>query len=167
MTAVSVAVLAALPLVAAAAQDPSAAAPHRHEGGWGPGGPAFGHGGPAGPWFLHMAGELGLTDDQKTQLKTIADRQRESMKPLMQSARDAHEAFRQALESDSAEATAVGQAALAMKAAQGKLEAAHKAALEEFKSVLTPEQKEKLASLEKSREGRHGFEPGFGRPDRP
>ena len=58
----------------------------------------------------------------------------------MESARQAHEAFRAALEAESPDAAAIGQAAIAMKAAEKKVRAAHEAAFEEMKAILTPEQ---------------------------
>jgi periplasmic protein CpxP/Spy len=119
------------------AQDP--AGPPRHEHGAG-----FGPGRPGGPGLGRLAEELGLSDEQKSQLEALRTRQRGVLEPLMQSARQAHEAFRAALETESPDATAVGQAAIAMNAAEKKVRAAHDAAFEEMKSILTPEQQKKL-----------------------
>jgi protein CpxP len=112
--------------------------------------------------FGRLAEELGLSDEQKAQAEAIQARQHETVKPLMEAARAAHEAFRTALEAESPDATAVGQAALAMHAAEKKLQAAHEAGMAEIKALLTPEQREKL---ERMSEHRHGHGPG--RPERP
>jgi Spy/CpxP family protein refolding chaperone len=146
------AALAALPWVATAqAQEPAGpSGQHRFEGA--PGRPGFGR---------HLAEALGLTDEQKTQLEALRTRQRETLKPLMDSARQAHDAFRQKVDADSADAAAVGQAALAAHAAEKKLQAAHEAAFEEMKSILTPEQRDQLAKMhEHGPRGPHGPRPG-------
>jgi len=149
MTKVAAAVVAALPCVPAAyAQEPGGPPAHEH----GPEFRRFGPGGP-GPGRGRLAEELGLGDEQKAQLEAI--------QPLMEAARQAHEAFRSALESENPEATAVGQAALAMKAAERKVRAARDAAFEEMKDVLTPEQREKLEQARQRgpRPGRRGPRP--------
>ena len=106
-----------------------------------------------------MTEELGLSDQQKEQLEALRAKHRESTKPLREAARASHDAFEKALDAENADAAQVGRAALAMKAARDKMEAAHKAAFEEVKSILTPEQGEKLES---ARERGPGRRPGFG-----
>jgi Spy/CpxP family protein refolding chaperone len=124
----------------------------------GPGGPPGRAFGPHfGPDPSKLAELLGLTDEQQAQLKAMRDKNRETLRPLMESARQADRSFRKALEEENSEATAVGQAALAMHAARQKLQAAHEAALEEMKAILTPEQREKLEQT------RARFGPGRGR----
>jgi Spy/CpxP family protein refolding chaperone len=113
---------------------------HRRGMGFGPGGHDF-------------AARLGLSEQQQAQVKAIREKNREALEPLMDDTRRAHEAFREALEAGNADATTVGQAALAMRAAQEKLHNAHKAVFEQIKAVLTPEQ---LAKLEQERGRRHG-----------
>jgi Spy/CpxP family protein refolding chaperone len=159
MTTVAAAALAALPWVGVVhAQEPPGP-PHGRE--FDPGGPG-GRGGPGGPGFgPRLAEELGLSEDQKAQLEGLRGKQRETLRPLMESARQAHEAFQSALDADNADAAAIGQAALAMKAADKKLRAAHDAAFEEIKAILTPEQ---AAKLEQARAQHKGSGPGgFGR----
>ena len=153
---VAAAAVAAWPWAGLAqAQDPPAP-PRGHE--FGPGRP----GGPGGPGIgPRFAEELGLSDEQKAQLEALRTKQRETLRPLMESARQAHDAFQAALDADNADAAAIGQAALAMKAADNKLRAAHKAAFEEMKAILTPEQ---AAKLEQARAQHKGPGPGgFGR----
>jgi Spy/CpxP family protein refolding chaperone len=153
MMTMAAAALAALPWVGAVqAQEPPGP---RHGGEFGPGRP----GGPGfGP---HLADELELSDDQKAQLEALRGKQREALQPLLESARQTREGFRAALDAEGADATAIGQAALAMKAAEKKLRAAHDAAFEEMKAILTPEQ---VAKLEQARAQHKGPGPrGFGR----
>ncbi len=130
-----------------------------------PGGPGGrGRGGPIGM----MADHLGLTDDQKDQWKAIHEKAREEGEPLMKAAGAAKEAFDKALNSDSADAATVGQAAIAMRNAHRKVEAHQKATLEAAKAILTPEQLAKFEEMEKQKRGPGpgGFGPGGpGGPD--
>lgn len=122
----------------------------------GPGGHGPGHGGPGfgmGP----MAG-LDLTDAQREQMKALHEKRRAALEPLREEARTTREAFERALEADSPDPTAVGEAALAMKAAREKMHAAHEATRAEVEKMLTDEQRAQLAQ----RGGRHGGR-GFGR----
>jgi len=157
---VAAAAVAACPWAGLAqAQDPPAP-PRGHE--FGPGRP----GGPGGPGIgPRFAEELGLSDEQKAQLEALRTKQRETLRPLMESARQAHDAFQTALDADNADAAAVGQAALAMKAADSKLRAAHKAAFEEMKAILTPEQAAKLDQVQAQHKGPGPG--GVGRPPHP
>ena len=156
----------------AAAQDP-AGGPHGHrrdlpmDHGFGPGGPG-GPNGPGGPPLGMIAQHLGLSEEQKTQLKAIHEKQMEATKPLMQTAGESAAAFEKALEADSPDPAALGQAAIAMRNARRQVEAAHQAGFEEIKALLTPEQRAKVEEMEKhrgERGGDHGFGPGgHGRP---
>lgn len=134
--------------LSAAAQGPGRRGP-------GPGGPDEGPG--FGPRIDRMAERLGLSEEQKEQLEALRAKQRETLRPLFEAMRGAHEAFENALEADSPDAAKVGTAALAMKAARDKAEAAQKHAFDETKALLTPEQVEKL---EAGRERVPG--PGYG-----
>lgn len=152
---VAAASLAVLPWAAAVRAQEPMGPPHRGEFGRGPGGPGFGP---------HLAEALALSDEQKTQLDALRTRQRETLKPLMEGARQAHEAFRQAVDAPTADEAAVGRSAIAMNAAEKKLRAAHEAAFEEIKSILTPEQRDKLEKMHEQgpgpgRRGPHGQRP--------
>jgi Spy/CpxP family protein refolding chaperone len=144
--------------ISIAAAQPPEGGPRRG----GPGGPGFGPGGGGGAPVEMIAERLGLSDDQKAQWKAIHEKARVAGEPLMKAERAAHEAFDKALNSDNADPAAVGQAALAMKSAQQKVEAQHKATLDEAKAILTPEQAAKLDEMEKHmrRQGPGGFGPG-------
>lgn len=117
----------------------------------------FGPGGPGELGLGRLADELSLSDDQKAQLAELRKKQRGTIQPLMETAREAHETFRAALQSETPDATAVGEAAIAMKAAEKKVRAAHDAAFKEMESILTAEQREKL---DQARERRPRGRPG-------
>ena len=148
--------------IAVAAAQPPDGGPRRGPGH--PGGPGFGPGdrGPGGPPIERIAEQLGLTEEQEEQWKTLHEKERESARPLIEAAENAREAFDKALNAENADATAVGNAALAMRAAGRKLEAHHKAAFESVKAILTPEQLAKLEEHEK-----RGRRPGPGGPGAP
>jgi Spy/CpxP family protein refolding chaperone len=97
-----------------------------------------------GPAPEQLAERLGLSEDQKAQWQSMREKSRDGMKPLFESARQAQETFRKLLEADSPDPLAVGQAALAAHAAQKKIHDAQQASFEELKSILTPEQRQKL-----------------------
>lgn len=113
---------------------------------------AQGPGGPPGRGFdphfgpdpSRLAERPGLSDEQQAQLEAMRDKNRETLRPLMESARQADHSFRAALEAENPEATAVGEAALAMHAARQKVRAAHEAVFQEMMAILTPEQRDKL-----------------------
>jgi len=124
-----------------------------------PGGHEWGRG--FGPGGGHLAEALGLSDDQKTQLQAMRAKQRETLKPLMDAVRSAHDAYEKTLEADSPDATTVGQAAISLHAAEKKLRAAHQAAFDEMKSILTPEQQTKLEQMRERGPRRGPGGPGF------
>jgi Spy/CpxP family protein refolding chaperone len=140
------------------AQEPSGPAHPHGDHGFGPGGPGAMGGG--GLWRL--ADRLGLSDDQKAQVKALFLKQKDTLQPLMENAHTAREAFHKVLEAEGADPAIVGQAALAMHAAETKLQAAHQAAFEEFKALLTPDQRTQLEQMK----ARHGQGGPMGRFDR-
>jgi Spy/CpxP family protein refolding chaperone len=134
-------------------------------------GPGPGPGGPGGPPMAGLLHELDLSDEQREQVRAIHEKEREALKPVIEKADAARQAFDKALNAENADAQTVGQAALAMKAAQSQVEAAHKATLEQVKAILTPEQAARLEEIQKRRPrmGPAGaFGPGgAGAPRRP
>lgn len=132
-------------------------------------GPGFGMTGPGGPGPAPMGlplHELDLSDEQREQIRAIHEKERESLKPVIEKAEAARQAFDKALNAENADAQAVGQAALAMKAAQAQVDAAHKATVEQVKAILTPEQAAKLEEMQKRRPRGGPGAPGFGGPGR-
>ena len=109
-----------------------------------------------------IAEHLGLSDEQKAQWKAIHEKARVTGEPLMKAAGEARQSFDKALQTDNADATTVGQAALAMKAAQTNVEAHHKGIFAEVKAILTPEQLAKFEEAQSRvrRPGPGGFGPG-------
>jgi periplasmic protein CpxP/Spy len=135
-----------------------------------PGGPGFGRGGPEspeGPPIGMAARHLGLSDEQKAEWKAIHEKAGETGEPLMTAAHEARAAFEKALDAENSSASAVGEAAIAMRAAQKKVEAHRKATFESIKAILTPEQLEKIEEMEKQRPRRGPAPGGAGEPRGP
>ncbi len=103
---------------------------------------------------------LGLSEDQKAAVHAVVEKDQDTMRPLGEAARQAHEAFQKALDTEPADATKVGQLALAMNAAQKKFDAARKAEMEKIKALLTPEQRERLEQALQRGPGRGPGGPG-------
>ena len=98
-------------------------------------------------FMAHIAGELGLTQDQQDQAKQIHEAAFEKAKPLMEQ----HEAQMEEIESllDSGKATAqeIGTKVIAAHATRKQLEAIHDDAKAQFSALLTDEQKEKFEKM--------------------
>ena len=139
----------AVAFVAALLMSVAALAQHGGPGGHrGPGGPGM-HGGRGGHGDLleHFARELNLTDAQKAQVKQIEDALRESTKSLheqMAKSGGPLDGFK-----DGFDEAAVRSAAQARAAVHVELEVAHARAMSQIYSLLTAEQKAKLAELRK------------------
>jgi len=155
--------LAALALAGAAvAQDQDPRGPR--SGGGPAGGPSGGPGGggPGGPPPIErMLERLGLSEDQKAAVHAVHEKHVGTIRPLADAARQAHEAFQKALDTQPADATKIGELAISMNAAQKKFDAARKAEMDEIKAILTPEQRERLEqALQRGPGGPAGRGPG-------
>jgi Spy/CpxP family protein refolding chaperone len=134
---------ATLAAVAALAAAPTLAQMGPH--GPGPGGP----GGPGGPpSILHLADELGLTADQKTQIKAIENRYRDGeLGTAMDSMRDARETLGKAIHDATATDDAVTQAASAVATLESQIAVLRHHLVIEVSALLTEEQKAQLAAM--------------------
>jgi periplasmic protein CpxP/Spy len=113
-------------------------------------GPGFGMEG-------HMIGfyarNLGLTDDQKTQMKAVAQKEHATMKPLMQQLRQMDEQLKQYAEGTYDAAKVQGlvaqqaQTLVQLKVNETRIH-------NELYQLLTPDQQSKLKELEANREAR-------------
>lgn len=133
-------------------------------GGRGPQGPP--HGGPGGgPGGFPFERALQLTDEQREAVQSLREKEREAVRPILEQMRPLHEKLRQALESGSTDATAIGQIVLDTHGLQQQAQEHHKSFREQLVALLTPEQQEKLQTIE-SLMGR-GDGRGPGRPGGP
>jgi Spy/CpxP family protein refolding chaperone len=109
--------------------------------------------------FDHIAKALNLTDEQKAQAKPLADELQATIAPLFADLKTKHDAVRAALDSN-ADATTVGEAAIAAHAVEQQIKAAHDKFATAFAALLTPDQLTKFNALKAEHDGPHG---GFGR----
>jgi Spy/CpxP family protein refolding chaperone len=115
------------------------------------GGPGMRRGGPMGfgPGFH----ELDLTDDQKAQLKTIADSHRAEFEAAGTKIGAAREGMRALVEGDSINEGAIRAKSAEIAAAEADLMILNAKVRQESMQVLTSEQLQKMKELRTAREG--------------
>jgi Spy/CpxP family protein refolding chaperone len=117
--------------------------------------------------LLRGLSRLDLTESQKTEVKGIMESRKATFESLRERARGDWEALQTAAEAPSPDTSTVGAAFLKLRADRGALHAERKAAMEQIRSVLTAEQKEKLDTMIRERkqrfENRRRMRQGFGR----
>jgi Spy/CpxP family protein refolding chaperone len=146
------AVVFALGATLASAQD----APHRH--------------GKMGGFGMRGLSRLDLTESQKADVKRIMESRKATFDSLHERMRSDWEALDAAAEAQSPNTSAVGAAYLKVRSDREAFRAERKATMEQIRSVLTPEQQQKLDTMKQerkerfgSRGERRGRREGFGR----
>ena len=108
----------------------------------------FGSFGPFGFMAAHHAlHELGLTDEQKTQIKGILRSHRQEFRGSVERLRTAHEAVRQLSRQDAIDEDAIREKVREATGPLGDLAVLHARVRREIGAVLTPEQRQKAESL--------------------
>ena len=122
--------------------------------GRGAGGPGMrGPGGPGGPMgFVRGFRNLDLTDDQKAQLKKIADARRSDFEAAGQKVRAAREGMRALVEADSINESAIRAKSAEIAAAEADVMILNAKVRQESLQVLTSEQQAKLKEQRTARE---------------
>ena len=118
----------------------------------GPGGPGMrGPGGPMGlgPGFR----ELNLTDDQRTQLRAIADARRDEFRAAGDKVRAARDGMRALIEADTINESAIRAKSAEIAAAEADVTILNAKVRQESLQVLTAEQQQKLKELRTARQG--------------
>ena len=120
----------------------------------GPGGPGMRRGGPMGfgPGFR----ELDLTDDQKAQLKSIAESHRDEFRAAREKARAAHDGMQALVEADSINESAIRAKSAEIAAAEAEVMILNAKVRQESMQVLTSEQQQKLKELRAAQPRRRG-----------
>jgi periplasmic protein CpxP/Spy len=149
--AIAVASLAAAAPILTAQDQLRGPGPGMRGPGGGPGmrGPG---GGPRGfgPGFR----ELDLTDDQKTQLKAIADSHRDEFRAAGEQVRAARAGMRALVDADSLDESAIRAKSTEIAAAEADMMILNAKVRQESLQVLTSEQQAKLKELRKTRQDR-------------
>lgn len=114
-----------------------------------------------------IAEYLGLTDQQKASWRALEGKHREQLQPLRDEGRELRLKLRTALEAETPDAAAVGEATLALKAHREKAREQRKAFEQELRALLSPEQQQKLDAMKAARRslgrgrGHRGDRPGM------
>ncbi len=140
------------------------ASPQNTPGPGGPMGPRGGRmggpmtGGPMGPGgfgdLRMLAGRLGLSDEQKTQVKSILESHRADFKALADRAFQAHQALNAAVRADTVDEGAIRSASAAVAAVEADMAVARARTRAEVFQVLTPDQQTQAKQLQARREQR-------------
>ena len=120
----------------------------------GPGGPGMRMRAPGGPMgFGPGFGQLDLTDDQKAQLKQIAESHRDEFRAAGEKVRAAHEGMRALMEADTIDEAAIRARSAEIGAADAEVMILNARVRKESLQVLTSEQLAKLKELRDARPG--------------
>ena len=122
----------------------------------GPGGPGMRRGGPMGFGFGPGFRQLDLSDDQKTQLKAIAESHRDEFRAAGDKARAAHEGMQALVEADSINESAIRAKSAEIAAAEAEVMILNAKVRQESMQVLTSEQQQKLKELRAAQPRRRG-----------
>ena len=128
-----------------------------------PRGPGPGMRGPAGGPGMRGPGggprgfgpgfhELDLTDDQKTQLRTIADSRRDEFRAAGEKVRAARQGMRALIEAETIDESAIRAKSAEIAAAEADVTILNAKMRQESLQVLTAEQQQKLKELRSSRQ---------------
>jgi Spy/CpxP family protein refolding chaperone len=98
--------------------------------------------------FQRLAEKLGLTADQKAQIKTILLGEQDTLQPLLVSLHDARMGLRTAIRASDANETSVRAASANVAAAEADLAVERMKLYGKIAPVLTPEQLKRAADLQ-------------------
>ena len=130
--------------------------------GFGPPGHSHGHG--DGNPILHMTKELGLSDAQTTQVKSITAKYMDgALGQAMDATREARLTVQKTVHDVNATDDQVREAASVVAALDSQIAVQHHQMAIEISAILTPDQRAKLAEMFATMAERHGG-PGRGGP---
>jgi Spy/CpxP family protein refolding chaperone len=105
---------------------------------------------------MHGLSRLDLTESQKAEVKRIMESRKATIESLREQIRADREALDAAAEAQSPNPSAVGAAYLKVRADREAMRAEHKATMDQIRSVLTPEQQQKMDTMKEKRMERFG-----------
>lgn len=120
-------------------------------------GPGMGRG--PGRHFDRMASALELTSDQKAQIRSILDAEREKTAPLREQLMENRAKMRQLAQATPYDETSVRKLAASQEQARVELVVSRTRAMSQVFALLTPEQREKAKAFGPFREGGPGHGP--------
>jgi len=104
--------------------------------------------------FKRMAQELGLTDQQKSQAKTLFEGSRAENKPMFQALMTAKRQLRTLVQSGSADEAAIRAQAAKVAGAEADLAVKRAQGTKQFLALLTPDQVTKYQAMQAKREAK-------------
>jgi Spy/CpxP family protein refolding chaperone len=114
--------------------------------------------------FTGLKNALGLTDAQVTSIQSLAQTERTRMRTLMTDVQQKRQALNTLLNATSPNPNDVGNAAIALHAAQSKLPGERDYFISQLKTLLTGDQQQKLDTLLAANGGKFLPIPGLGGP---
>lgn len=114
---------------------------------------------------MHGLSDLDLTESQKAEVKRIMESRKATIESLREKMRADWEALDAAAEAPSPNPSAVGAAYLKVRANREAMRAEHKATMDQVRSILTPEQQQKLDTMKQERKQRFGDRHGMREED--
>ena len=125
------------------------------------------HGKMGGQGFgMRGLGRLNLTDSQKADVQRIMDSRKATFESLRERARADWQALNDLSSGSAPDRSAVGAAFLKLQADRDALRAERQSAMQEVRSILTPEQKETLDTMKQQRKERFNRRGMQGAPGR-
>jgi Spy/CpxP family protein refolding chaperone len=120
-----------------------------------------------GAFGMRALSRLDLSDSQKADVQRIMDAKKATFESLRERMRTDWQALDAAADAQSPSTSEVGAAYLKVRSDREAMRAEHKATMEQIRSILTPEQKDKLDTMLQKRqqrfEGRRGMRERSGR----
>lgn len=107
---------------------------------------------PAGKHFKKMAQELGLTAEQKQQIKEVFAKHKPQAEPLMKQLMTERRALRELVQADTVDEAAIKAQAAKIAGVQGDLAVLRAHGFKEIRALLTPEQAAKAKELQAKRD---------------
>jgi protein CpxP len=114
---------------------------------------------------MHGLSGLDLTESQKADVKRIKESRKATIESLRERMRADWDALDAAAEAQSPNPSAVGAAYLKVRANREAMRAEHKATMDQVRSILTPEQQQKLDTMKQERKQRFGDRHGMREED--
>lgn len=131
---------------------------------WAQGGPGGAPQGPRPNPFTRLKDALGLTDAQVQAIANLAQSERSNVQTIMTDIQQKRQALNTLLNAASPSPTDVGNAAIALHTAEGKIAPERSNFINQVKAQLTGDQQQKLDTLLAANGGRLIPFPGFGGP---
>src|SRR5215471_9551782 len=107
--------------------------------------------------FQHLAQQLGLNDDQRTQAKTIMRNHAKEIIRLRADIATQQLDVRQLLDTDPVDLTKVKPLLQTIAAKEADLRLSHLTAMQEVRKLLTPEQQKKFRAMQEAMMGHEGM----------